>query len=39
MHLKTVFLNDDLYKKNYMEHPEGLLVPSKEKKACKLVKS
>ena len=39
LHVKTAFLNRDLEEKLYMEQPEGCVVPWKEKKVCKLVKS
>ena len=37
--VKTAFLNGELEKENYMEQPEGFIVPGKEKKVCRLVKS
>ena len=39
MDVKTAFLNGDLDEEIYMEQPEGFIVPGKEKKVCKLVKS
>ena len=39
MNVKIAFLNGDLEKEIYMEQPEGCVVPGKEKKVCKLVKS
>ena len=39
MDVKTAFLNGDLEEKIYMEQPEGFVVPGKENKVCKLVKS
>ena len=39
MDVKTPFLNGNLEKEIYMEQPEGCVVPGKEKKVCKLVKS
>ncbi|KAL6348694.1 hypothetical protein AAG906_019428 [Vitis piasezkii] len=39
MDVKTAFLNGDLEVEIYMEQLEGRVVPGKEKKVCKLVKS
>ena len=39
MDVKTAFLNDDLDEEIYMEQPEGFIVPSQEKKVCRLIKS
>ena len=39
MDVKTTFLNGDLDEEIYMEQPEGFIVPSQEKKVCRLVKS
>jgi hypothetical protein len=39
MDVKTVFLNGELNEEIYMEQPEGFIVPGKEKKVCRLVKS
>ena len=39
MDVKTTFLNGQLEEEIYMEQPEGFIVPGKEKKVCKLVKS
>ena len=38
MDVKTVFLNGDLDEEIYMEQPEWFIVPSQEKKVCRLVK-
>ena len=39
MDVKTAFLNDDLEEEIYIEQLEGCVIPRKEKKACKLVKT
>ena len=39
MDVKTAFLNEELEEKFYLEQPEGFVVPGKEKKVCKLIKS
>ncbi|PHT58324.1 hypothetical protein CQW23_00687 [Capsicum baccatum] len=39
MDVKTAFLNGDLEEEIYMEQPESFVVPGKENKMCKLVKS
>ena len=39
MDVKTTFLNGDLDEEIYMVQPEGFMVPSQEKKVCRLVKS
>ena len=39
MDVKTAFLNGDLDEEIYMEQLEGFIVPGKEKKVCRLVKS
>ena len=39
MDVKTTFLNGDMDEEIYMEQPEGFIVPSQEKKVCRLVKS
>ena len=39
MDVNTIFLNGELEEEIYMEQPEGFIVPGKEKKVCRLVKS
>ena len=39
MDVKTAFQNGELDEEIYMEQPEGFIVPGKEKKVCRLVKS
>ena len=39
MDMKTAFLNGNLEEDIYIEQPEGFVVPGKEKKVCKLIKS
>ena len=39
MDLKTTFLNGELEEEIYIEQPGGFVVPGKENKVCKLVKS
>ena len=39
MDVNTTFLNGELEEEIYMEQPEGFIVPGKEKKVCRLVKS
>ena len=38
MNVKTTFLNGELEEEIYMEQIKGFIVPSKEKKVCKLLK-
>ena len=37
--VKTAFLHGELEEDNYMEQPEGFVIPGKEKLFCKLKKS
>ena len=37
--VKTTFLNGELEEEIYIEHPKGFVVPGKEMKVCKLIKS
>ena len=37
--VKTAFLSGELEEEIYMEQPKGFIVPGKEKKVCRLVKS
>ena len=39
MDIKTDFSNRELEEEIYMEQPEGFIVPGKENKVCRLVKS
>ena len=39
MDVKTDFLNEGLEAQIYVEQPKGFIVPAKEKKVCRLVKS
>ena len=39
MDVKTTFLNGELEEEIYNEQPKGFIVPGKEKKVCRLVKS
>jgi len=37
--VKTTFLNAELEEEMYMKQPKGFVVPSQEKKVCKLIRS
>ena len=39
MDVQTAFFNGELEEEIYIEQPEGFIVPGKEKKVCRLVKS
>ncbi|GJV98723.1 zinc finger, CCHC-type containing protein [Tanacetum coccineum] len=39
MDVKTIFLNDELNEKVYMNQPQGFIMPDNENKVCKLIKS
>lgn len=39
MDIKTIFLNSDLKEEVYMIQFDSCVVPSKEKKVCRLLKS
>ena len=39
MDVKTTFLNGELNEEIYMKQSKGFIVPSQEKKVCRLVKS
>lgn len=39
MNIKPICLNDELKNNIYMEQPMGFVMPGKEDKVCKLIKS
>ncbi|KAM3217568.1 hypothetical protein P3L10_027011 [Capsicum annuum] len=39
MDVKTVFLNRELEEEIYMTQPEGFMIPGKENKVCRVIKS
>ena len=39
MDVKTAFLYEELEEEIYMEQPDGFVVPGKENKVCRLIKS
>lgn len=39
MSVKTIILNEELEEEIYMDQLKGFVVPKKEKKVCRLVKS